>query len=181
MYEHGLENGSGGAIVEALSALDFAKHGSEAKARDRMERAAANLATPGWRPSWMQAQMEIVLAQAHLQLGDAPAARDLERAARRAIQEGARDATALRRRLTSLRATLDAFPAVSVPGSGHLTTAELRVLRYLPTHLSFRQIGERLYLSRHTVKTEAISAYRKLGVNSRSDAVRQARELGILE
>ena len=70
---------------------------------------------------------------------------------------------------------------MSVPGSGHLTTAELRVLRYLPTHLSFRQIGERLYLSRHTVKTEAISAYRKLGVNSRSDAVRQARELGILE
>jgi len=181
MYEHGLENGSGGAIVEALSALDFAKHGSEAKARDRMDRAAANLAAPGWRPAWMQAQMEIVLAQAHLQLGDAPAARDLERAARRAIQEGARDATALRRRLTSLRATLDAFPAVSVPGSGHLTTAELRVLRYLPTHLSFRQIGERLYLSRHTVKTEAISAYRKLGVNSRSDAVRQARELGILE
>jgi LuxR family transcriptional regulator, maltose regulon positive regulatory protein len=181
MYEHGLEDSSAGAIVEALSALDLAKDGNEAKARDRLDRGAAKLAAPGWMPSWMAAQTQIVLAQAHLQLGDASTARGLERAARRTIQEGARDAPVLSRRLASLRATLDAFPAVSVPGSGHLTTAELRVLRYLPTHLSFRQIGERLYLSRHTVKTEAISAYRKLGVNSRSDAVRQARELGILE
>jgi len=181
MYEHGLEDAAGGAIVEALSALDLAKDGHEAKARDRMDRAAAKLAKPGWMPSWRRAQTQIVLAQAHLQLGDAPGARRLERMARRAIQEGAQDATVLRRRLKSLKATLDAFPAVSISGSGHLTTAELRVLRYLPTHLSFRQIGERLYLSRHTVKTEAISAYRKLGVNSRADAVRKAQELGILE
>jgi LuxR family transcriptional regulator, maltose regulon positive regulatory protein len=181
IYEHGLEDAAGGAIVEALSALDLAKDGHEAKARDRMDRASAKLAKPGWMPSWRRAQTQIVLAQAHLQLGDAPAARRLERMARRAIQEGAQDATVLRRRLTSLKATLDAFPAVSISGSGHLTTAELRVLRYLPTHLSFRQIGERLYLSRHTVKTEAISAYRKLGVNSRADAVRKAQELGILE
>jgi LuxR family maltose regulon positive regulatory protein len=181
MYEHGLEGATGSAIVEALSALGLAKDGNEARARDRLDRAAAELAAPGWMPCWMRAQTQIVLGQAHLQLGDAPVARNLERAARRAVHEGARDAPALRERLASLRATLDAFPSVSIPGSGHLTTAELRVLRYLPTHLSFRQIGERLYLSRHTVKTEAISAYRKLGVNSRSDAVRKAQELGILE
>jgi LuxR family maltose regulon positive regulatory protein len=181
MYEHGLEGATGSAIVEALSALGLAKEGNEAKAHDRLARAAAELATPGWMPSWMRAQTQIVLAQAHLQLGDAPGARTLERAARRSIDDGARDAPILCERLAALKATLDAFPSVSIPGSGHLTTAELRVLRYLPTHLSFRQIGERLYLSRHTVKTEAISAYRKLGVNSRSDAVRQARELGILE
>ena len=179
-YEHDLEGAAGGAIVEALSALGNATDGNEAKARDRAGRATAALDTPGWMPSWMRAQTQIVLAQAHLRLGDAPVARTLERAARRAIEEGARDAPVLCERLASLRATLDAFPSVSIPGSGHLTTAELRVLRYLPTHLSFRQIGERLYLSRHTVKTEAISAYRKLGVNSRSDAVRQAQELGIL-
>jgi LuxR family transcriptional regulator, maltose regulon positive regulatory protein len=181
MYEHGLHGATSDAIVEARSALHLAKDGNEAKARDRLDRAAAELAAPGWMPSWMRAQTQIVLGQAHLQLGDAPIARTLERAARRAIHEGARDAPVLCQRLTSLRAMLDAFPAVSITGSGHLTTAELRVLRYLPTHLSFRQIGERLYLSRHTVKTEAISAYRKLGVNSRSDAVRKARELGILE
>jgi LuxR family transcriptional regulator, maltose regulon positive regulatory protein len=181
MYEHGLEGATVGAIVEALSALGLAKDGNEMKARDRLGRATARLAAPGWMPSWMRAQTQMVLAQARLQLGDAPAARTLERAARRAVEDGARDAPVLCQRLASLQATLEAFPSVSLPGSGHLTTAELRVLRYLPTHLSFRQIGERLYLSRHTVKTEAISAYRKLGVNSRSDAVRQAQELGILE
>ena len=91
MYEHGLEDASAGAIVEALSALDLAKDGNEAKARDRLsDRGAAKLAAPGWMPSWMAAQTQIVLAQAHLQLGDASTARGLERAARRTIQEGAR-------------------------------------------------------------------------------------------
>jgi LuxR family maltose regulon positive regulatory protein len=48
------------------------------------------------------------------------------------------------------------------------------------THLSFPEIGERLYISRHTVKTQAISVYRKLGASSRSHAIRRASELGLL-
>ncbi len=66
------------------------------------------------------------------------------------------------------------------PGPSLLTTAELRVLQYLPSHLSFPEIGQRLCLSRHTVKSQAFSAYRKLGVASRSGAVTTARELGLL-
>ena len=61
-----------------------------------------------------------------------------------------------------------------------LTTAELRVLQYLPSHLSFPEIGQHLYLSRHRVKSQALSVYRKLGVSSRSDAVTRAEELGLL-
>jgi LuxR family maltose regulon positive regulatory protein len=61
-----------------------------------------------------------------------------------------------------------------------LTAAELRVLRHLPTHLSFQEIGARLSVSRNTVKTQAIAAYRKLGVASRGDAVRRATECGLL-
>ncbi|HLN15402.1 MAG TPA: LuxR C-terminal-related transcriptional regulator [Acidimicrobiales bacterium] len=61
-----------------------------------------------------------------------------------------------------------------------LTPAEQRVLELLPTHLSMAEIGEELCLSRNTVKTHAIAAYRKLGVTSRSGAVRRARELGAL-
>ena len=45
-----------------------------------------------------------------------------------------------------------------------LTTAELRVLRYLPTHLSFQAMADELFVSRNTVKTQAIAIYRKLGV-----------------
>ena len=66
-------------------------------------------------------------------------------------------------------------------GASSLTTAELRLLPLLPTHLSFREIGERLYVSRHTVKTQAISIYRKLGVSSRSEAIDRMHELGLLE
>jgi LuxR family maltose regulon positive regulatory protein len=55
------------------------------------------------------------------------------------------------------------------------------VLQYLPTHLSFREIGERTQLSANTVKTQANTAYRKLDVRSRSDAVARARELGLLD
>jgi LuxR family maltose regulon positive regulatory protein len=55
----------------------------------------------------------------------------------------------------------------------------LRLLPLLPTHLSFREIGERLYLSRNTVKTQVYSVYRKLGVSSRSDAVTRTHELGL--
>jgi hypothetical protein len=54
----------------------------------------------------------------------------------------------------------------------------LHVLPYLATHLSFPEIGDRLYLSRHTVKSHAMAIYRKLNVTSRNDAVERARELG---
>ena len=66
-------------------------------------------------------------------------------------------------------------------GPSTLTAAELRLLALLPTYLSFREIGERLFVSPNTVKTQAISIYRKLGVSSRSGAVGTARELGLLE
>jgi len=64
-------------------------------------------------------------------------------------------------------------------GASSLTAAELRLLPLLPTHLSFREIGERLYLSTNTVKTQAYSVYRKLGVSSRSEAVTRTRQLGL--
>jgi LuxR family maltose regulon positive regulatory protein len=55
------------------------------------------------------------------------------------------------------------------------------VLPLLSTHLSFREIGERLHVSRNTIKTQAISVYRKLGVSSRSEAVAVAEDLGLVE
>jgi LuxR family maltose regulon positive regulatory protein len=62
-----------------------------------------------------------------------------------------------------------------------LTPAELRVLRFLPTHLTFPAIADDLFISRNTVKTQAISIYRKLGVSSRKPAVEAARKLGFLD
>jgi LuxR family maltose regulon positive regulatory protein len=64
-------------------------------------------------------------------------------------------------------------------GASSLTAAELRLLPLLSTHLSYAEIGEQLYVSKNTVKTQAYSAYRKLGVSSRSEAVVRTRELGL--
>jgi LuxR family transcriptional regulator, maltose regulon positive regulatory protein len=49
------------------------------------------------------------------------------------------------------------------------------------THLSFREIAERLYVSRNTVKSQAISVYRKLDASSRSEAIERAVELGLVD
>jgi LuxR family maltose regulon positive regulatory protein len=62
-----------------------------------------------------------------------------------------------------------------------LTAAELRLLPYLGTHLSFPEIATRLFLSRNTIKTEAVSIYRKLGASSRSQAIDRAVEVGLLD
>ena len=82
-----------------------------------------------------------------------------------------RQAEELQSRLAKITAVAD--------GASSLTAAELRLLPLLPTHLSFREIGERLYLSTNTVKTQAYSVYRKLGVSSRSEAVTRTRQLGL--
>jgi LuxR family transcriptional regulator, maltose regulon positive regulatory protein len=69
-------------------------------------------------------------------------------------------------------------PEPEVPS---LTAAELRVLPLMATHLSFREIAAELFVSRNTVRSQAMSVYRKLGASSRSQAVARARALGLLE
>jgi LuxR family transcriptional regulator, maltose regulon positive regulatory protein len=80
----------------------------------------------------------------------------------------------------ALRAQIEAGRRPEGGWESSLTAAELRLLPLLTTHLSFREIAERLYVSRNTVKTQAISVYRKLGVSSRSDAIEKAVGLGLV-
>ena len=61
-----------------------------------------------------------------------------------------------------------------------LTDGETRVLHYLPSNLSAREIARELYLSVNTIKTHQRHLYQKLGVASRSQAVERARALGLL-
>ena len=123
-------------------------------------------------------QTRLELARAYLTLADAGGAetmlRELEPILRRQPDLGALPA-----QVDELRANLKTMRA-QAPGASTLTEAELRLLPYLATHLSFREIGERLYVSRHTVKSHAMAVYRKLNVTSRNAAVERARELGLL-
>jgi len=79
-----------------------------------------------------------------------------------------------------IRALLDAASSTTDRLVEPLSRAELRVAAYLPTHLSFAEIGEVLCVSRNTVKSHAMAIYRKLGVTSRSDAVVEARRFGLI-
>jgi LuxR family maltose regulon positive regulatory protein len=85
-----------------------------------------------------------------------------------------RQAATLRRELNMARDPAQRF------GPASLTTAELRVLQLLPTHLSVAEIADRLYVSRNTVKSQTIAIYRKLGTSSRSGAIDAAVSAGLL-
>lgn len=122
----------------------------------------------------MQALLE--LARAYVSLADIAGARAVLRQAAE-ITERRRDLGILPVHADQLRRQLDTMSA-HVVGASALTAAELRLVPLLPTHLSFPEISERLYVSRHTVKTQVMSIYRKLGVSSRSEAIERMELIG---
>jgi len=71
-------------------------------------------------------------------------------------------------------------PAGPPPPVEPLSDSEIRVLRYLPTHLSAPQIASELYISHNTVRTHMRHLYAKLGTHRRFEAVERARALGLL-
>jgi LuxR family transcriptional regulator, maltose regulon positive regulatory protein len=130
--------------------------------------------------SWFAVQSQLELAAAHLALEDSAGATTLLREAKQVLRRRPSLGT-LVRQPERLRRQL---VASSVPREGWastLTTAELRLLPLLTTHFTFREIAERLFVSRNTVKTQAISVYRKLDASSRSEAVARAVQLGLVD
>jgi LuxR family maltose regulon positive regulatory protein len=125
---------------------------------------------------WYEVETRLALASAASRLSDAPRARELLAGAER-IARRMPEAVVLRVWID--RALARAKDAAGGPAL--LTTAELRILVFLPTHLSFREIAGRLFVSANTVKTQAHAVYRKLDAASRSEAVTRATEFGLLE
>lgn len=123
-------------------------------------------------------QVRLELVRAYLELADAAGARQVLREVRDVVQVRP-DLGTLPAQADDLRAKLAAMGPGTM-GASSLTPAELRLLPMLPTHLTFREMGERLHVSRHTVKTQAMSVYRKLGVSSRREAIERVQEVGLL-
>ena len=125
----------------------------------------------------VQAQLE--LARGHRALTDAAASRavlwDVDDVLRRRPDLGV-----LGQQADELRTQLDTLRGHAI-GASSLTAAEIRLFQLLDSHYSFREIGGQLDLSQHTVKSQAMSIYRKLGVSSRSQAIQHGRDLGLLE
>ena len=166
------------APIATTSAYAFLLEGRMAEARAEASVALRLLALIRPVAPWHAVQGRLALAWVFLGLGDAARARVLVTEASQ-ISGPATHSPVLDEMLQRLREHT-ARPALrDLPGST-LTTAEVRVLQYLPTHMSFPEIAARLYVSRHTVKTQALSAYRKLGAHNRSEAIEEARRRGLL-
>jgi LuxR family maltose regulon positive regulatory protein len=176
----GLDECPTAALVLAVSAELRAQHGQVAEATADLRR-ALRLLTRITDPSpWYEVECCILAARATLRLSGPAAAEELLARATRVLRRIC-DAPELRAWLDRAVGQVDLALESSDGADWVLTAAELRVLRYLPSHLSFREIAERLYVSPNTVKTHARGIYRKLGVSSRANAVDHARGAGLIE
>jgi LuxR family maltose regulon positive regulatory protein len=166
------------AFVYVVAARVALHRGEAERAQELLTEAQRLRARLTYALPYLAVQTRLELALAYLTIADAGGARTMLREID-ALLRRRPDLGTLSAQVEDLRSSLKTMRS-EAPGASTLTTAELRVIPYLGTHLSFREIGERLFISRHTVKSHAISIYRKLSVTSRNSAVERARGLGLL-
>ena len=165
------------ALVYALAARVACHAGEVTRARAHAARAARLRPLLTYALPVISVQALLELARAYAALADPGGARAVLRQVKDILQQRP-GLGVLPAHAEQLRSQLDTM-AGTASGASSLTAAELRLLPLLGTHLSFREIADRLYLSRHTVKSHAISIYRKLGVSGRSEAIARMQELGL--
>lgn len=121
---------------------------------------------------WLNADLELRWGGISLDLGERLAANEHAANARAALH-GYPDPGALSSRLYELETR------IARAADLHLTPAELRIVPFLPTHFTVKEIAQRLHLSAATVKTHLSQIYVKLGASTRSEAVEQMDQLGL--
>ena len=176
-----LETSATSAAAFAAEARSSLRNGRWDEAREAIAK-LEQLTPPLEQDSfpWFSLQTRIQLASAYLALRDTTAAQD-QLGAIRGLLRAHPKVGVLADQASALEAEIEAMPDPGDAASTGLTAAELRLLPHLATHLSFREIGDLLFVSRNTIKTQAISLYRKLGVSSRSEAIERAAHLGLIE
>jgi LuxR family transcriptional regulator, maltose regulon positive regulatory protein len=166
-------------IVHAVAARIALHQGDRPRATAELTQAQRLRPTLTYALPHLAVQARIELARCHLALSDVAAAQVLLQEVsevltlRPGLGVFAGEADNLRTELAQAR--------LFAPGASALTGAEIRLLPMLSTHLSFPQIAGEMFLSPNTIKSQAISIYRKLGASSRNQAVTRSRELGLLE
>ena len=154
------------ALVYAGASRVSAHRGEVTVAREYAARAARLRPLLTYALPVVSVQALIELGRADLTLGDRGGVRACPEA-------GARNPSATAR--PGLTAPSSGRPACSRrrrdPTGRGIVADHGRVSRLLPllaTHLTLKEISERLYVSRNTVKTQAAAVYRKFGVTSRA-------------
>lgn len=156
------------ALVYAWAARTAVHLGLRPEAAAHLQRALALRPLLTYALPVVSTQALLVTAQASLGVGDLHSAAAAVRQAQEIMHRRPGLGDLPSRVATAIVAVQE---AASQGRPQTLTAAEVRLLPLLATHLSFPLIAERLGVSRNTVKTQAISTYRKLGVSSRSEAV----------
>ena len=177
--EHRLESYTTSAAVFAIGSRVASRDGDVATAHADIARVQRIRPTLTAAFPYVAARARLDLAHTYLALGEVAGARLMlsEVGDLLAVRPGI---APLAEELGTLRARAGGMDS-GRPGVASLTTAELRLLGYLPSHLSFREIADRLFVSINTVKSQAISVYSKLGVSSRSGAIETAVATGLLD
>jgi LuxR family maltose regulon positive regulatory protein len=121
----------------------------------------------------------LLLAPVRRDRGDPAEARAMVEQARELIERFA-DPGALPMLLEQTEQALAAAPRRRVEAAAPLSERELTVLRLLPSRLTTREISRELSVSVTTIRSQVQSIYRKLQTSTRTEAVAQARELGLL-
>ena len=166
------------ALIFAAGARAAANRGEMRQARQLAQRAARLRPLLTHALPVVSLQTLIELARTYLALVDPSGALAVLEQAQGIIRRRP-NLGALPIAVERLQARVDQITVAAAVGASSLTTAELRLLPLLPTHLSLPQIAERLYVSPHTVKAQVKSIYRKLGVSSRGAAVDMMADLSV--
>ena len=178
--ETGLVDYSTSAIAHVAAARVALHDGRQADAHAALTRVHRLRPLLDHSFPWLSVGVGLELTRAHLALGEVPAARTVF-AETEEVLELRPDLGSLVQEAQELRERLAATSGSAGAWAMSLTGAELRLLPYLATHLTFPEIGARLFISRNTVKSEALAIYRKLDASSRSKAIERAVEVGLLE
>ena len=168
------------ALMHAVAARVALHQGDPAEAGTELTRAQRLRPDLTYAIPYLAVQVRIELARCHLALPDTAAARTMLHEADEILRRRPGLGVFVQQ-VKELRAELARAKGNSAPGASALTAAELRLLPMLCTHLSLPEIAEEMFLSRNTIRSQAYSIYRKLGVSSRSQAVAMAGKLGLLE
>jgi LuxR family maltose regulon positive regulatory protein len=127
---------------------------------------------------WLSVRCLLELARAYVAMSNADGARAVLAQAEDIIRKRP-NIGPVTTEVRELRERMRALP-VAFTGSSGLTATELRVLAFLPFHLSYREIGDRLGVKESTVKTHTVSIYGKFGVSTRGSAIEIAAAVGLI-
>jgi LuxR family maltose regulon positive regulatory protein len=120
-----------------------------------------------------------MLVRVHAALGDMAGARTVMRE----IDDLFRmrpDLGTLVDEVADLRAVLATDRGPLTATVSQLTAAEIRPLPMLTTHLTYQEIADELFLSKHTIHSQVRSIFRKFGATGRSEAILRSQELALL-